>query len=57
MFRKSRQREQPVEAGKDVQEKKRRFQIVKLEERIAPRHAHGRCGTIGHGEYFCHGRR
>jgi len=57
MFRKSRKVEQSVESQKEVNEKKSRFQIMKLEERIAPRHARGRCGTIGHGEYFCHGRR
>jgi hypothetical protein len=32
----SRQEEQPAEPRKDVKERKRRFQIVKLEERIAP---------------------
>ena len=32
----SRKEEQPTEPRKDVTERKRRFQVVKLEERIAP---------------------
>jgi hypothetical protein len=32
----SRKEEQPAEPRKDVKERNRRFQIVKLEERIAP---------------------
>jgi hypothetical protein len=36
MQRESRKEEQPAEPRKDVTERKRRFQIVKLEERIAP---------------------
>ena len=32
----SRKEEQPAEPRKEVTERKRRFQIVKLEERIAP---------------------
>jgi hypothetical protein len=36
MQRESRKEEQPAEPRKDVKERKRRFQIVKLEERIAP---------------------
>ena len=32
----SRIEEQPAEPRKDVKERQRRFQIVKLEERIAP---------------------
>jgi hypothetical protein len=36
MQRESRNEEQPAEPRKDVKERKRRFQIVKLEERIAP---------------------
>jgi len=48
MFRKSRKREQPVDAVRDVQLKKSRFQIVKLEERIAPCHR-GRCSGGGGG--------
>jgi hypothetical protein len=32
----SRKDEQPAEPRKDVKERQRRFQIVKLEERIAP---------------------
>jgi hypothetical protein len=32
-------------------ERKRRFQIIKLEERIAPgcKNGHGNCNTNGHG--------
>jgi len=37
MFRKSQKVQQTIEPQKEVQEKKSRFQIVKLEERIAPR--------------------
>jgi len=47
MFRKSREREQPVDAGKDVQVKNSRFQIVKLEERIAPHHHVGHDHGLG----------
>ena len=36
MQRESRKEEQPAEPRKDVKERKRRFEIVKLEERIAP---------------------
>ena len=32
----SRKEDQPIEPRKDVTERERRFQIVKLEERIAP---------------------
>jgi hypothetical protein len=38
--------DQPAENREDVTQRKRRFQIVKLEERIAPRHGkstYGRC--------------
>ena len=38
MQRESRTEEQPAEPRKDVKERKRHFQIVKLEERIAPGH-------------------
>ena len=38
----SRKEEQPTEPRKDVTERKRRFQIVKLEERIAPGGGHTR---------------
>ena len=52
----SRKEEQPVEPREDVKERKRRFQIVKLEERIAPGgggngkhsdacHSHVHCGS------------
>ena len=37
----SRKEERPAEPRKEVTERKRRFQIVKLEERIAP-------GAVGH---------
>jgi hypothetical protein len=37
----SRKEEQPVEPRKDVKVRKRRFRIVKLEERIAPSHGNG----------------
>ena len=40
MQRESRKEEQPAEPRKDVKERKRRFQIVKLEERIAPGHGY-----------------
>jgi hypothetical protein len=33
--------DQPAEPRKDVKEKRRRFRIVKLEERIAPGGGHG----------------
>ena len=36
MQREPRKEEQPAEPRKDVKERRRRFQIVKLEERIAP---------------------
>ena len=41
MFRKSRKAEQTIEPRKEVKARKSRFQIVKLEERIAP------CGGRG----------
>ena len=55
----SRQEERPVEPRKEVTERKRRFQIVKLEERIAPSGvrplAHSDftcpCRTINHPEH------
>jgi hypothetical protein len=40
MQRESRKEEQPAEPRKDVKERQRRFQIVKLEERIAPGGGH-----------------
>jgi hypothetical protein len=56
MQRESRKEDQPAEPRKDVKERKRRFQIVKLEERIAPGgggngkhsdacHSHVHCGS------------
>ena len=51
MQRESRKEEQPAEPRKDVKERKRRFQIVKLEERIAP----GKGGNGKHSNY-CHSR-
>ena len=50
MQRESRKEQQPAEPRKGVKERQRRFQIVKLEERIAPggggngRHSDA-CGT------------
>ena len=44
----SRKEERPAEPRKEVTERKRRFQIVKLEERIAP----GRHGKATYGR--CH---
>ena len=54
MQRESRKEEQPAEPRKDVKERKRRFQIVKLEERIAPglggngKHSDVDCGGYSH---------
>jgi hypothetical protein len=53
----SRKEERPAEHLKNVTERKRRFQIVKLEERIAPgggprtyycpgKHSHFTCGKV-----------
>ena len=44
----SRKEERPAEPRKDVTERKRRFQIVKLEERIAPGggRTHTGCGYL-----------
>jgi hypothetical protein len=50
MQRESRKEEQPAEARKDVKERKRRFQIVKLEERIAPGGGHTLKGRACHSE-------
>ena len=50
----SRKEEQPAEPRKEVPERKRRFQIVKLEERIAPGGGNGNgsnyyaCGFTAH---------
>jgi hypothetical protein len=49
----SRKEEQPAEPRKDVKERKRRFQIVKLEERIAPGGGHGK-GSNGYCNYSRH---
>ena len=38
MFGKSQKVQQTIEPEKEVKERKSRFQIVKLEERIAPSH-------------------
>ena len=43
----SRQEERPAEPRKEVTERKRRFQIVKLEERIAP-------GKKGKSGFYCY---
>ena len=43
----SRKEEQAAERREDVKERKRRFQIVKLEERIAPHIKYGRTGYAG----------
>ena len=42
-----RKEQQPAEAPKEVTERKRRFQIIKLEERIAP--GHGNNGNHSNG--------
>ena len=51
MQRESREEKQPAETRKDVTERKRRFRIVKLEERIAPGGGNGNgsnytCGNL-----------
>jgi hypothetical protein len=43
----SRKEERPAEPRKEVTERKRRFQIVKLEERIAP-------GGVNNGNHSRH---
>ena len=52
MQRESRKVEQPAEPRKDVKERKRRFQIVKLEERIAPGGGNGKGSNLGCGHTF-----
>jgi hypothetical protein len=47
MQRESRHEEQPAEPREDLKERKRRFQIIKLEERIAP--GHGNNGNHSNG--------
>jgi hypothetical protein len=41
--------EQPIEPRKEATERKRRFQIVKLEERIAPGGGNGNGSNYGCG--------
>jgi hypothetical protein len=48
----SRKEEQPAQLRKDVTERKRRFQIVKLEERIAPGGGHGNGSNGGCGHTY-----
>ena len=44
--------DQPAEPRKDVKDRKRRFQIIKLEERIAPGNGNGNGSRIcGHNHY------
>ena len=55
MFRETQEAPQTMQPRQEVKENKRRFQIVKLEERIAPRpgdHGHG----CEHNSNACHGR-
>ena len=54
----SRKEERPAEPRKEVTERKRRFQIVKLEERIAPGGAdpnsfHHRCNNFTYSPGHC----
>ena len=55
----SRKEERPAEPRKEVTERKRRFQIVKLEERIAPGGGNGNgsnlyaCGFTAHLKGKC----
>ena len=53
MLRKPQKVQQSIEPQKEVKERKSRFQIVKLEERIAPIHRFGRChgGPKGGGPH------
>ena len=44
-----RKEERPAEPRKELTERKRRFQIVKLEERIAPGGGHGNGSNYGCG--------
>jgi hypothetical protein len=60
MQRESRKEEQPAEPRKEVKEWKRRFQIIKLEERIAPggsggngKHSENLCGRSHKGYFGC----
>jgi hypothetical protein len=55
MFGKSRKAQQAIEPGKEAESKKSRFQIVKLEERIAPNRPHCYYSGPGkHHRYGCH---
>jgi hypothetical protein len=47
MQRDPRNEDQPAESREDVTQRKRRFQIVKLEERIAPGGGHGKGSNAG----------
>ena len=51
----SRKEERPAEPRKEVTERKRRFQIVKLEERIAPG-SNGSIHPCGYTAHFKHCR-
>ena len=60
MQRESRKEEQPAEPRKDVKERQRRFQIIKLEDRIAPGGGNGKgsnltCGDCHNYSKHCHG--
>ena len=48
----SRKEERPAEPRKEVTERKRRFQIVKLEERIAPGGGNGKGSNLGCGHTY-----
>jgi hypothetical protein len=56
MQRESRKEEQPPGPRKDVKERKRRFQIVKLEERIAPGRGNGKLSNVDCGSHNHCGR-
>ena len=49
----SRKEDQPIAPRKDVKERKRRFQIVKLEERIAPGGGNGKGSNFTCGHTVC----
>jgi hypothetical protein len=55
MQRESRKEEQLAEPRKEGTERKRRFQIVKLEERIAPGGGNGNGSNFTCGQHYsCH---
>jgi hypothetical protein len=54
MQRDPRNEERPAENRKDVTQRKRRFQIVKPEERIAPGGGHGKGSNHGCGPHYSH---